>query len=120
MSAQNILPPATSPAVPSGSRPNGAGAAAVLAAGIGAFLVAVFAILADQSAAVKSRMIFSKPTGPLSGVTTCAIVLWIAAWVVLHVRWRNRNVALTRVNVAAFLLLILGLLLTFPPIADLF
>ena len=65
-------------------RPNGAGAAAILAAGVGAFLVAVFAILADQSAAIKSLMIFWKPTGPLSGVTTCAIVLWIASWAILQ------------------------------------
>ena len=115
MNTQNV-----SPSVPSISRPNGAGAAAVLAAGIGAFLIAVFAILADQSAAIKSMMIFWKPTGPLSGVTTCAIVLWLATWAILHARWRNRSVALTRVNAAAFVLLILGLLLTFPPIADLF
>jgi hypothetical protein len=115
MSAQNA-----SASVPSASCPNGAGAAAILAAGIGAFLVAVFAILADQSAAIKSLMVFWKPTGPLSGVTTCAIVLWLAAWAILHARWRNQSVALTRVNAAAFALLILGLLLTFPPIADLF
>ena len=108
-----------SASVLSAARPNGAGAAAVLAAGIGAFLVAVFAILADRSAAIKSLMIFWKPTGPLSGVTTCAIVLWLAAWAVLHARWRNQSVALARVNAVAFALLILGLLLTFPPIADL-
>jgi hypothetical protein len=100
--------------------PNGPGAAAILAAGLGAFLLAVFAILADQSAAIKSLMIFWKPTGPLSGVTTCAIVLWLAVWAVLHLRWRSRNVAFRRVSAVAFLLLILGLLLTFPPIADLF
>lgn len=111
--------PASASAI-SSVRPNGAGAAAILAAGIGAFLLAVFAILADQSAAIKSMMIFWKPTGPLSGVTTCAIVLWLAAWAILHARWRNRSVALTRVNAAALVLLILGLLLTFPPIADLF
>ena len=102
------------------SRPNGAGAAAVLAAGIGAFLVAIIAILADQSAAIKSLMIFWKPTGPLSGVTTCAIVLWLVAWTILHARWRNRSVALARINAAAFILLTFGLLLTFPPLADLF
>jgi hypothetical protein len=112
--------PGASPSAPLPSRPNGAGAAAILAAGIGAFLLAVFAILADQSAAVKSLMIFCQPTGPLSGVTTCAIVLWLAAWAVLHARWRNQSVALARVNAVAFALLILGLLLTFPPIADLF
>jgi hypothetical protein len=115
MSTQN----ASASAIAS-ARPNGAGAAAILAAGIGAFLVAVFAILADQSPAIKSLMIFWKPTGPLSGVTTCAIVLWLASWAILNMRWRNRNVALARVNAAAFALLILGFLLTFPPIADLF
>jgi hypothetical protein len=115
MSAPNI-----STSVSIATRPNGAGAAAILAAGIGAFLLAVFAILADQSAAIKRLMIFWKPTGPLSGVTSCAILLWLAAWVILHARWRNRNVAQRRVNAAAFFLLILGLLLTFPPIADLF
>ena len=120
MSAENASASILSPAAPSPSRPNGAGAAAILAAGIGVFLVAVLAILADQSAAIKSLMIFWKPTGPLSGVTTCAIMLWLAAWTILHTRWRNRNVTLARVNAAAFVLLILGLLLTFPPIADLF
>lgn len=115
MSAQIV----SASAVPT-ARPNGSGAAAILAAGIGAFLVAVFAILADQCAAIKSAMIFWKPTGPLSGVTTCAIALWLASWAILHLRWRNRSVALERVNAAAFGLLILGLLLTFPPIADLF
>lgn len=99
---------------------NGAGAAAILASGIGAFLMAVFAILADQSPAIKSMMIFWKPTGPLSGVTTCAIVLWLAVWAILHARWRHRSVALARVNAVALVLLVLGLLLTFPPIADLF
>jgi len=115
MSAKN-----TSATAIASIRPNGAGAAAILAAGLGSFLVAVIAILADRSAAVKSMMVFWKPTGPLSGVTTCAIVLWIAAWAVLNARWRNRNVALARINAAAFALLIFGLLLTFPPIADLF
>lgn len=100
--------------------PNGRGAAAVLAAGIGSFLVGLFAVLAGKSPAIKSLMIFSKPTGPLSGITTCAILLWLVAWVILHARWRGRTVVLARVNTAAFILLALGLLLTFPPIADLF
>lgn len=99
---------------------NGAGAAAILAAGAGSFLLAVFAILGDKSAAMKSFFIFSKPAGPLSGVTTSAIVLWIAVWAVLHLRWRRRTVALARINTVSFALLLLSLLLMFPPIADLF
>jgi len=100
--------------------PNGAGAAAVLAAGIGSFLVALFALLADKIAAIKNLMIFYRPTGPLSGVTTCAIVVWLAVWLILHERWRNRTLALARINTVAFILLIVGVLLTFPPITDLF
>jgi hypothetical protein len=99
--------------------PNGAGAAAVLAAGIGSLAVAVFAIAADKAAPIKSLMNFYKPTGPLSGVTTCAIVVWLIAWALLHWFWLRRNVEVGRVTVAAFVLLFLSLLLTFPPIADL-
>jgi hypothetical protein len=98
---------------------NGAGAAAVLAAGIGAFAVGLIATVADKSAAIKAAMIFSKPTGPLSGVTTSAIVVWLIAWVILHARWRGKTVNLGRVGAAALVLLVLGLLLTFPPFADL-
>ena len=99
--------------------PNGGGAAALLAAGIGSFMLAFFAVLGDKSAAIKSMMNFYKPTGPLSGVTTCAIIVWLAAWALLHWRWSWRNVEVGRVTIAAFILLFLSLLLTFPPIADL-
>jgi hypothetical protein len=100
--------------------PNGGGAAAVLAAGIGSFFVAVFALVADKTAAIKSLMIFYKPTGPLSGVTTSAIVVWLVAWLILYWLWHNRMIAMGRVRLVALALLILAVLLTFPPIADLF
>lgn len=99
--------------------PNGPGAAAVLAAGTGSFALGLFAVLADKLAAIKSLMIFSKPTGPLSGVTTSAIVVWLIAWVIFHARWRGKTVRVERVCAAALILLALGLLLTFPPLADL-
>jgi hypothetical protein len=102
------------------SLPNGSGAAAVLAAGIGSLLVAVFAIVADQIGSVKKTMVLYKPTGPLSGVTTCAVVIWLVVWVMLDRRWRTRDVALGRIVTVAVTLLGLGVLLTFPPVADLF
>jgi hypothetical protein len=98
---------------------NGAGAAAILAAGVGAFLVGVFDVAADKSPAIKSLMIFWKPTGALSGVTTTAVVIWLVVWAILRARWRNRTVRLASVKAAALVLLALGLLLTFPPLADL-
>jgi hypothetical protein len=100
--------------------PNGSGAAAILSAGIGSFAVALFAIAADKSAYLKNLFALYKPTGPLSGVTTAAILLWLAVWAILEWRWRKRTVALARINIIAFVLLCLSLLLTFPPVAELF
>jgi hypothetical protein len=100
--------------------PNGSGAAAILSAGIGSFAVAFFAIAADKSVFVKSLFVFYKPTGALSGETTAAILLWIAAWAILDWRWRKKTVSLRRINAIALALLGLSLLLTFPPVGDLF
>jgi hypothetical protein len=100
--------------------PNGAGAAAVLAAGVGSFALAVLAILADHLASVKNAMIFFRPTGPLSGVTTVAVLVWLAAWATLNWRWRTKQIRMTPIATTAVMLLVLALLLTFPPVADLF
>jgi len=98
---------------------NGPGAAAVLAAGVGAAALGVFAVMGDMWPAFKKLMIFYKPTGPLSGVTTSAVIVWVLVWAVLEWRWRRKTVAIGRVAVASFVLLVVGLLLTFPPFADL-
>ena len=109
---------ATSPNAP--TLTNGSGAAAILAAGVGTFALAILACAGDKSAAVKSSLIFYKPTGPLSGVTTAAILAWLFTWGILEWRWRNRAVAAGRITAVALVLLGLSLLLTFPPIVDLF
>ena len=99
---------------------NGSGAGAILAAGIGSFALAVLTCAGDKSAAIKNALIFYKPTGPLSGVTSTAIVIWLLTWGILEWRWRNRTVAVGRINAVVLVLLGLSLLLTFPPIVDLF
>ena len=104
----------------SASQPNGSGAEAILSTGIGSFAVAIFAIAADKSALIKNLFVFYKPTGALSGETSVAILLWLAMWATLNWRWRKRNVSLPRINVVALVLLGLSLLLTFPPVGDLF
>ena len=100
--------------------PNGSAAAAVLSAGIGSFALAFITVLADRSAAFKLLLTFSKPVGPLSGVTTIAVVFWIAAWLVLDLLWKRRELPLPRIGWGAIALFVLSLLLTFPPLADLF
>lgn len=100
--------------------PNGGGAGALLATGIGWLALAVLAIAGDRIAWMNGAMTFSKATGPLSGVTTTAVVIWLVVWVVLNGWWKKKTVEMGRVSAAALVLLVLGLLLTFPPIADLF
>lgn len=99
--------------------PNGPGAAAILAAGIGCAAVGVMAILRDAFVPIANLLNFYKPSGPLSGVTTVAVVVWLSAWFILASLWRKRNVNLSKVNPTAFALLAVGLLLTFPPFMDL-
>lgn len=114
----NLLNNVTSPDAP--TLTNGSGAAAILAAGVGSFALGVLAVAGDKSAAIKSSLIFYKRTGPLSGVTTGAILIWLLSWGILEWRWRNRVIAAGRTSAVALVLLGLSLLLTFPPIVDLF
>jgi fluoride ion exporter CrcB/FEX len=100
--------------------PNGFAAAAILAAGIGSFALGVLTVAGDASKSFARHLILYRPTGPLSGVTTIAIAIWLLSWALLASRWRSRNVALAHVLTAAFLFLAASLLLTFPPIIDLF
>ena len=101
------------------SLPNGPAAAAILAAGIGCGAVGILAFTGDASDSIGRMLNIYNPTGPLSGVTTIAIIIWLVAWFALDRMWRTRTVALGGINVAAFALLVVGFLLTFPPLMDL-
>jgi hypothetical protein len=99
--------------------PNGSGAAAILAAGIGCGAMGILALAGDASDAIGRALNFYNPTGTLSGVSTLAIVAWLVSWFALDRVWHARTVDIVKVSVAAFVLLAVGLLLTFPPFMDL-
>lgn len=101
------------------SLPNGPGAAAVLAMGLGALMMSVLAMIADHSITVKEMMTFYTPTGPLSGVTTTAVVLWLVSWIALDIAWKRRNIN-GRIVGLGLVLLATGFVLMFPPVGDLF
>ena len=102
-----------------GELPNGPAAAAILAAGIGCATVGILSFAGDASDATGRLLNIYNPTGTLSGVTTVAIIIWLLAWFALHRAWRTRTIAMVPVNVAAFALLAVGFVLTFPPFMDL-
>jgi hypothetical protein len=100
--------------------PNGAGAAAALAAGIGSFVLGLLTTLSQASKAIGAALNFYGPAGPLSGKTTVAVVVWLVAWAILHGAWKNRQVELSKVSLVAMMLVALGFLGTFPLFYDLF
>lgn len=100
-------------------QPNGPGAAAILAAGIGCATVGILALAGDASPAIGKLLNFFNPVGTLSGVSTVSIIVWLVAWFALARVWGTKTVSLGKINAIAFALLIVGLLLTFPPFMDL-
>jgi heme/copper-type cytochrome/quinol oxidase subunit 1 len=99
--------------------PNGPGAAAILAAGIGCAATGILALAADASDRIGKALNFYNPTGTLSGVTILAIIVWLIAWFVLARLWGSKTVDVVRINWISFALLAVGFLLTFPPFMDL-
>src|ERR1019366_2156354 len=97
---------------------NGRGAAAVLAAGIGSFALALLALAGDASRTISAALNIWNPTGPLSGVTDVAILVWLGSWLFLSRRWARRDVNLARINAASFAMFVAAILITFPPIMD--
>ena len=97
---------------------NGPAAAAILAAGIGAAFLGIIVTAAEAMHPLRNVLTFSNAVGPLSGKTTVTMVAWLGVWAVIHRLWRERNVHFRPVAVATVVLVIVGLLGTFPPVFD--
>jgi hypothetical protein len=93
---------------------NGAGWAAFLAAGIGAFATGLIVVL--NEAGLLAVPALYPPAGGVSGRTTLAVLVWLVAWAVLHMRWRGRSLAPGRLVTVISILIALGILGTFPPL----
>lgn len=99
-------------------RATGAGAAAVVAAGIGVFAIGLMTSLAAASVKINSALAWRSAVGPLSGKTGVGVLAWLVAWIVLHSAWKNRSVNFGRSFTWAVVLVALGFLLTFPPVFE--
>jgi hypothetical protein len=98
---------------------NGPAAAALLSAAIGSFALGVLALMTDAFATLGRAFSIWPPTGPLSGVTDAAIIVWLVTWFTLSRRWAERDLSFGRINRVALVLFVAALLLTFPPFMDL-
>jgi hypothetical protein len=55
------------------------------------------------------------PAGGVTGRTTFAVIVWLIAWAVMHNRWKGKAIASGSAVVATVMMILLGVLLTFPP-----
>jgi hypothetical protein len=95
-------------------KPEGPIAAAIIAGGVGALALGIFTTLAEMSTGIKDFLDFNDPVGPLSGKTTYAVVIWLIAWAILHVVYRNKQFETRKALTVALILIALGTLGTFP------
>jgi hypothetical protein len=93
---------------------NGAAMASVLGAGIGAFAMGAIVLL--NEAGLFAVPALYGPAGGVSGRTTLAMVLWLITWSVLHARWKAREIDPGRVLAMTLILVIAGVIGTFPPV----
>src|SRR5712692_4761256 len=101
-----------------GRKTTGPGAAAMIAAGIGTFVIGLATSLSVASAGLSKALAWYGPSGPLSGKTGVGVIAWLLVWVVLHTSWKSRNVDLGRAFRWTLALVAPGFLLTFPPVFD--
>lgn len=99
---------------------DGAAGAAIFAAGAGIFTLGVSTTLKASSEVIKKILSFYVPTGPLSGQTTVAVVVWLLVWAILHQLWKNREINFRKIFAITMILIILGFLGGFPPLFEAF
>jgi hypothetical protein len=101
-------------------RPEGPVSAAILAGGVGALTLGLLTTLAEASTSIRDFLNLYDPVGPLSGKTIGAVLVWLIAWVVLHVIYRHRALESRKALTVALVLIALGVLGTFPIFFQLF
>ena len=100
--------------------PNGRAAAALLAGGIGCGFLGVIVFLSEVVAPIGTALNWLNPVGPLSGKVIVTIAVFLVSWIGLHFAWRNKDVNFSRIVLIAFVLLVVGIIGTFPPVWHLF
>ena len=98
---------------------NGPIAAAMLAAGIGCFVFGIIVDLSETIKAIEGVLSFSAGVGALSGKSIVAIVIWLVSWAILAGKWKDQSVDFGKIYNVTLVLIILGIVATFPLFFDL-
>lgn len=90
--------------------------ASMIASGIGSLVLGIAIVLAEVNVDIKTFLTWNTGVGPLSGKTGVSIIAFVISWVVLHYAFQRKAISLTTSFVITVVLVVLGLLLTFPPV----
>jgi hypothetical protein len=104
-------------------KPDGPGAAVMIAAGVGVFTMGLMTTLAVINGSVKSFLEwfqFDQGVGALAGKSTVATIVFFGAWAVLYLLWREKDVVLKTSFYIGLGLGIVGMIFMFPPFFELF
>jgi hypothetical protein len=94
--------------------PSGPAAALILAGGIAVFCMGLVTTLAEASTGIADALQWNDRVGPLSGKTLITVVVFALAWALLTALWRRANPSLRSITIASIVLIVLGLVGTFP------
>ncbi|MCW1969677.1 MAG: hypothetical protein KIH69_016320 [Anaerolineae bacterium] len=100
------------------STQNNTAAATMLAASLGSFAIGLVAFLADLK--LVNPPVLYTPAGSLSGKVFIMLLVWLVAWLILSQLFKRKSVNFQTVTKASFLLIVLGILGTFPPVWHIF
>jgi fluoride ion exporter CrcB/FEX len=104
-------------------KPDGPAAAAMVAAGIGIFVLGLLTTLAVPWTDLKGFLAdfqLRQGVGPLAGKTTLAVIAFVVSWGALHYSWREKDLDLKKMFYIGLVLGLLGALGTFPPFFERF
>ena len=104
-------------------KPDGPGAAAMLASGIGILVLGFLTTVGVISTGVHdflAKWEWGQGVGPLAGKTTLASLAFFASWGGLHMAWRDKDVDIKKVFMIGLILGLLGAVGTFPTFFEAF
>lgn len=98
------------------NKPNGPVAAALLAGGIGSAVLGLVTLGVEASSAIKTAMNWYNPVGPLMGKSSLGIIAFFLSWAILNTIWKGKETDFNRIATVAIILVVVGLIFTFPPV----
>jgi len=99
---------------------DGAAAAALLAAVIGIFVLALMIVLAEANEDFSNWLKWDNEVGPLSGKSSLGLIAWAVAWPVLHLLLYRRDRVLPAASAISLVLFVAAMVLMFPPVFERF